>query len=115
MWVRPSCACRRTLHLAKARITTKRRPILLWTYSITPLFYLGLFFFSGTAGQVRVLAAASTESAARVGPAIVRLQMLTALREAWALRWPGLALGPAAPDRAGGSAGAGCQKASVCF
>ncbi|KAK9825683.1 hypothetical protein WJX81_003257 [Elliptochloris bilobata] len=48
---------------------------------------------------VRALAAASTESAARVAPAIVRLQMLVALREAWALRWPGLALGLATPDR----------------
>ena len=34
-----------------------------------------------------------------MAPAIVRLQMLAALREAWALRWPGLALGPATPDR----------------
>lgn len=57
------------------------------------------------ARQVRALAAASTESAARVAPAIVRLQMLAALREAWALRWPGLALGPATPDRGTCTAG----------
>ena len=57
------------------------------------------------ARQVRALAAASTESAARVAPAIVRLQMLAALREAWALRWPGLALGPATPDRGAHAAG----------
>lgn len=46
------------------------------------------------ARKVRGLAAASTESAARVAPAVVRLQMLAAVREAWALRWPALALGP---------------------
>ena len=57
------------------------------------------------ARQVRALAAASTESAARVAPAIVRLQMLAALREAWGLRWPGLALGPATPDRGALTAG----------
>jgi hypothetical protein len=50
---------------------------------------------------VRALAAASTESAARVGPAIVRLQMLAAVREAWALRWPALALGPDSGSGAG--------------
>lgn len=50
---------------------------------------------------MRNLAAASTESAARVGPAIVRLQMLAAVREAWALRWPTLALGPDSGSGAG--------------
>ena len=44
-----------------------------------------------------------------MAPAIVRLQMLAALREAWALRWPGLALGPATPDRSALTAGGRCS------
>ena len=48
-------------------------------------------------GVVASPAGLSLESASAVNPAIVRLQMLRSVAEAWQLRWPALSLGPRSP------------------
>jgi len=48
-------------------------------------------------GVLTSLAGLSLESASAVNPALVRLQMVRALAEAWQLRWPALALAPRSP------------------
>ena len=48
-------------------------------------------------GVLASLAGSSLESAFAVNPAVVRLQMVRALAEAWQLRWPAVPLSPCNP------------------
>ena len=64
-------------------------------------------------GVLTSLAGLRLESASAVNPALVRLQMVRALAEAWQLRWPGLSLVPRGPvvSQAAGGAGGGAAPA----
>lgn len=48
--------------------------------------------FDARQNAVRTLATVSTESVSNVNPAILQLQQLQCLQEAWNFRWPSLSL-----------------------